>query len=128
MKINPKFETLQYPLRVREKTDSPSNQQKQNSDPEREPQGSPENPEEFNGEDLHPERLGKALESFKVDQQAQSNGLEAKIEGTGPGLKVVLKDSAGGVIRQFTGQEFVQLREISSKGGQTRGKILDRKL
>ncbi len=39
---------------------------------------------------------------------------------------VTLKNGKGAIVRQFTGQEFVQLRETAQVTG--RGKLLDKKL
>ena len=48
-------------------------------------------------------------------------------EGRGPGLKVILKDSQGGIVRQLSGEEFLRLRQGSSTEPRMRGKILDQK-
>lgn len=127
MKINPTYSPMQHSSRVREKSDPTSHsERKSNPNADQDSQGSSdETPDQENPSS---EKLGEAIESFQADEQAQSNGLEAQLEGTGPGLKVVLKDGAGGVIRQFTGQEFIRLREATLKGEPARGKILDRKL
>ncbi len=75
------------------------------------------------------ETVGKAVDDFQKDGQAQSNGLQASVTGRGPGLKVVLKDVNGAVVRQLSGEEFVKMRESrSTSGSPTRGKILDQKL
>jgi hypothetical protein len=74
------------------------------------------------------ENVDAAVDAFKVDQQTQANGLSADVIGQGPGLKVILKDGSGAVIRQFTGEEFLKLREASTQQGAARGKILDQKL
>lgn len=79
-------------------------------------------------EEIGTEKVNQAVQSFQKDEQALSQGLSASIEGNGPGLTVVLKDSSGGVIRHFTGPEFVRLRRATSQGGRIPGKILDRKL
>ena len=55
--------------------------------------------------------VGKAVEHFAADTQTQATGLSAQVEGHGPGLRVVLKDRTGQVIRQLTGEEFVKMRE-----------------
>jgi hypothetical protein len=72
--------------------------------------------------------IEKAIEAFAVDTQTLANGLSASRVGTGPGLKVVLKDSSGAVLRQFSGEEFLRLRGASNKDVRARGKILDQKL
>ncbi len=72
--------------------------------------------------------LEKAVEAFKTDEQAKANGLNAKTDGQGPGLKVILTDNSGKVVRQFTGEEFLKLRSDTHQEGRVRGKILDQKL
>lgn len=67
-------------------------------------------------------KIQDALEEFTA-----SNTLRAQAEGSGPGLKIVLKDGTGAVIRQMTGEEFLKLRETAKSDGQARGKILDQK-
>lgn len=69
-----------------------------------------------------------AIEGFSQDAQAQAFGLTAAQEGEGPGLRVVLKDGHGAVIRQLTGEEFIKIREKVAEQKATRGKILDQKL
>ena len=68
-------------------------------------------------------KVAEAVESFQFDTQATHHGLQASLVGQGPGLRVVLKDSQGAVVRQLSGEEFIRLREATS-----RGKILDQKL
>ena len=71
--------------------------------------------------------IGSALASFGGDPLIQNTGISAEVDGHGPGLKVTLKDGRGAIIRQFTGQEFVELREAAAYGA-NRGKLLDKKL
>ena len=73
-------------------------------------------------------KFDELVDSYRSDLQAQGQGLEASVEGVGPGLKVVLRDGAGSLIRQFTSQEFLRLRAASAKEIGNRGKILDQKL
>jgi hypothetical protein len=70
--------------------------------------------------------LGSALSEFGSDPLIQATGLSAELDGQGPGLKVTLKDGRGAIVRQFTGQEFVELREAAAMGA-NRGKLLDKK-
>jgi uncharacterized protein YlxW (UPF0749 family) len=74
------------------------------------------------------ESIDLAVEAFQSDSQTQARGLNASVEGTGPGLKIVLKDGTGSVLRRFSGEEFLRMREATSKDGRIRGKILDQKL
>lgn len=71
--------------------------------------------------------LTNEVEKFKDDPAALTHGLNAQVQGTGPGLRVTLRDGYGAVVRQFTGEEFLKLRE-SAVQGVGRGKILDKKL
>lgn len=92
------------------------NQQKSNDEPEL---------DEFVVDD---DKVDAAMAAFSADLQSQSNGLEISKAGHGPGLRVVLKDGRGATVRQFTGEEFLRLREVVSKEGRVRGKILDQKI
>ena len=73
-------------------------------------------------------KLGEAVEIFRSEVTKNANGLDVVMEGAGPGLKVILKDTQGGVVRSFTGEEFLKLRNAAYLGGRQSGKILDRKL
>ncbi len=78
------------------------------------------------------EKVAAAVQDFSQELSLRMNGLQASIINSGlsagPGLKVVLKDGTGAVVRQFTGEEFLRLKEAASKDGHARGKILDQKL
>jgi hypothetical protein len=69
------------------------------------------------------ERLDEAVLAFQKDSQAQGQGIAAE---KAPGLKVVLKDGAGSVIRLFSGEEFIKMRE-AIQDGRVSGKIIDQK-
>ncbi len=69
--------------------------------------------------------VGSAVEAFSHDSAVLANGLNAAVEGQGPGLRVTLKDGRGAIVRQFTGEEFIRLREAAAG---PRGKLLDKKL
>ncbi|MBS1962780.1 MAG: hypothetical protein JST04_11220 [Bdellovibrionales bacterium] len=71
-------------------------------------------------------KVNSAVEAFGADTGVAANGLSAEVVGQGPGLRVTLKDGRGAVVRQFTGEEFVRLREAAA--GTNRGKLLDKKL
>lgn len=77
------------------------------------------------------EKIERALEWFAKDEQARANGLTADKNGAGPGLKVVLKDLDGRVIRQLSPREFLKLQAVQTKPEvetvKMNGKILDRK-
>ena len=72
------------------------------------------------------EAVNEAIDAFAVDQYNLSQGITASSEGNGPGLKVVLKDGAGGVWRSVSGEEFLKLREAVVSGKRS-GRILDQK-
>jgi hypothetical protein len=72
------------------------------------------------------EAVEAAVESFSGDESTQSSGISAQTEGQGPGLKVVLKDSTGGILRSVSGEEFLRLREAAYQGRKS-GRILDQK-
>ena len=66
----------------------------------------------------------KAVQDFEKEAQSQQHGLHASIT---PGLRVVLSDVNGNVIRQLGAQEFLKLRQIGSGDSRGRGKLLDQK-
>ena len=72
------------------------------------------------------ETVQQAIDAFGTDEMNQSQGITAMTEGNGPGLKVVLKDGAGGVLRSISGEEFLKLREAVNSGRRS-GRILDQK-
>jgi hypothetical protein len=72
--------------------------------------------------------VGEAVDAFHADTQTLAQGLQASMDGQGPNLRVTLKDGSGALIRQFTGDEFLKLRDAVSKDGRSRGRILDQKL
>lgn len=103
-----------------------------NQGKERDPNSKKEDQEEI-GFDFKAdiEKIEKALEWFAKDAQAQANGLTADKDGRGPGLRVILKDSGGKVIRSLTPGEFLKLQESQTNPTvetvRMSGKILDRK-
>ncbi|MCC7441340.1 MAG: hypothetical protein IT285_06895 [Bdellovibrionales bacterium] len=72
------------------------------------------------------EEVEDAIQHFATERLARERGFQADLVGSGPGLRVVLKDGTGAVVRQFTGDEFVKLRESVAAGPS--GALLDRKL
>jgi len=73
------------------------------------------------------EAIEEAIDHFGEDQINSSHGLSATSEGSGPGLRVVLKDQTGGVLRSVSGEEFLKLREAANSGAKS-GRLLDRKV
>ena len=124
LKIAPVAETIRSLETVRERQDGHSRQQHQQN------QKNPRKEQEDDSPrfEVTERKVTEAMASFKSDAQTIAKGLSVSSEGNGPGLKVVLKDGTGAVVRQFTGEEFVRLREAVSKDGRQRGKILDQKL
>ena len=125
MKIRPLTETLQSFQRVSGKQDkeSRSDQGSQQQGKDRQ-----ETDREESEEIPTYGEVSAAIENFTADKKALENGLTASMAGSGPGLRVLLKDGTGAVIRQMTGDEFVKLRESVTQDPQSRGKILDQKL
>jgi peptidoglycan hydrolase-like protein with peptidoglycan-binding domain len=72
------------------------------------------------------EVVNAAMAAFQADQQTQAQGIAAEVQGTGPGLKVVLKDGTGATIRSLSGEEFLRLREATN-AVRVSGKIFDQK-
>jgi len=79
-------------------------------------------------EELDQQLLSEAIGGFDLEQGTLGSGLRAILAGVGPGLKVVLKDAQGMIVRQLTGTEFLKLRENARSGPRLKGKILDHKL
>ncbi len=73
------------------------------------------------------ENVQKAIEDFSANQTNQSHGISATQEGSGPGLKVTLRDATGGILRSVSGEEFLKLREAIHSGSKS-GRILDQKV
>jgi len=72
------------------------------------------------------ENVNAAMENFQADQQTRAQGIAAEVQGSGPGLKVVLKDGSGATIRSLSGEEFLRLRE-ATHDVRVAGKIFDQK-
>jgi hypothetical protein len=132
MKVNPLANAVQYFSRITrgEKVEEKGTPEQANRDSSRRhSQKDSEKENQQNAErEASPEEIAKAIDAFAGDTLATSNGLHAEVEGAGPGLRVVLKDVSGQVLRQYTGEEFVKLRDDTQKDQRTRGKILDQKL
>jgi len=77
---------------------------------------------------LSPEQEKQAVEKavfdFQTESKSQQHGLQANLS---PGLKVVLSDINGNVIRQFEAAEFLKLRTGGKQDTRGRGKLLDQK-
>lgn len=131
MKINSSTGVIGYSAGVLDKQgggESPQGHSQNQKRKDQETSPSMEQPQE--GIETAPsgEQVDQAVEAFQHEMENQANGLSASVEGTGPGLKVVLKDESGSVVRQFSGDEFVKMRKTATKDGRVRGKILDQKL
>ena len=129
MKIGLLTGPIAYPHVVREKQDGQSpHQDSSNRNPKQNSKDS--DPNDDSNRQADPESIDRAIADFLADKQTQENGLSANVTGSGPGLKVVLTDGSGGVVRRLTGEEFLKLRQSVSEGTsqESRGKILDQKL
>lgn len=124
MKISSLFTATQILDRVREKKDAEGNSRNQHQQNLQQQQKDQDSSKEGVPDE---EVVGAAVQAFGSDTQNQTSGISASMTGNGPGLRVVLKDGTGAVIRQFTGEEFLKLREAASQDGRVRGKILDQK-
>ena len=131
MKVGPLTESVRYLNSVHEKREpgedagQGSGQQYQHQQNHQNPDQSGENSQQVF--DVSDEKVGVAIEAFRRDGQAQAHGLSAEMVGKGPGLRVTLKDGSGAIVRQFTGEEFLKLREATALGRPS-GKILDQKV
>jgi hypothetical protein len=72
------------------------------------------------------ETVNAAMLTFQSDQQTRAQGIEAEVQGTGPGLKIVLKDGSGATIRSLSGEEFLKLRD-ATHDVRVAGKLFDQK-
>jgi hypothetical protein len=127
MKVNspsPLFAALER-IRTSESSGEAPKRERDRSqgDPSKDSNG--ETPEESASSAQFQAELQTAVGEFAQDGAITSNGLQAEVAGQGPGLRVTLKDGRGAVVRQFTGEEFLRLREAASAG---RGRLLDKKL
>lgn len=84
-----------------------------------------ENEKEFE-EVVSDEIVQNAISAFSQDEMNKVSGIRAEAEGHGPGLKVILKDASGGMLRAVSGEEFLKLLEAATQG-QRSGRLLDRK-
>lgn len=128
MKLRSITEAFRYPTLIQgrgESDEAGSEERRQR----RERQGASNGAPKRQDPDSYSEaEVSAAVSAFQSDTQAQASGIAAVVEGSGPGLRVQLKDGSGAVIRQFTGAEFLELRDSVARDGSGRGKILDRKL
>lgn len=103
--------------------DAPKREQKRDDQPKRD---DPESDSSTFSGVLDAEQVGSAVDALSQDLANAAIGLNATMEGQGPGLRVTLKDGRGAIVRQFTGEEFIRLREAAQ--GASRGRLLDKKL
>lgn len=114
--------------RIQEKDDlgrTPDRQKKDQRESEQEKDSKEDSSEWIQVSD---QQVEQAIEGFSLESNDHRHGLVAEASGSGPGLKVLLKDASGGIIRQMTGEEFVKLRQEVAVGSKRPGKILDQKL
>ncbi|MBU6375819.1 MAG: hypothetical protein KGQ59_07480 [Bdellovibrionales bacterium] len=95
---------------------------------EQQNQKSDQDSEQKEPEGMTPEQervaIEKAVAEFEKESQSQQHGLHASII---PGLRVVLTDVNGTVIRQLAPQDFLKLRQGVAGDSRGRGKLLDQK-
>ena len=133
MKIGPLTNLITYPQLVREKQDgnnSGAEYFKENSKKKSKQgdAGAQDSSAEDESTLVTDQNISQAITEFLADKQTLANGLSAVVDGHGPGLKVVLKDQNGEIIRQLSGEEFLRLQRAVSKVAPLPGKILDQKL
>ena len=61
------------------------------------------------------QKIDQEISRFAQDEVAQKKGLQAKCDGEGPGLRVLLQDGQGNVIRRMSGDEFLQIDRKSTR-------------
>lgn len=121
LKVQPQSFAFAQLERVRKNDDAPGKERRERGSSNSENERKKDEKEVF---DL--ERLSQAIDDFGTDPNTQIHGLNASQEGRGPGLRVTLKDGSGAIVRQFTGEEFLRLREAAATPA--RGRLLDKKL
>lgn len=124
MRVRPVTDALQSFQRVSDKQDKGSHNDRSSD------QSGQEKKDEGFQRETPPtvEAINEAMDAFVAEKATLDSGLSVSLDGQGPGLKVVLKDGKGAIVRQMTGDEFVKLRETVSNDPKSRGKILDQKL
>ncbi|MBI4925645.1 MAG: hypothetical protein HY843_06945 [Bdellovibrio sp.] len=129
MKINPFTGVPERFYQVTRKQDLEDGQSGKSEEQEKKQESKQNNKEaEKNNIIADPLQLENAIQSFKDELRIQSKELEASLTSSQLGLKVVLKDGTGTIVRQFSGEEFLKLREAATLDTKSRGKILDKKL
>jgi hypothetical protein len=74
------------------------------------------------------DEVRKAIGVFQTQlERDHLSAMQAEAEGHGPGLRVLLKDREGKLLKAMTGTEFVKMREQDVVEPPKKGKILDRK-
>ena len=58
-----------------------------------------------------------AIDEFSKEKLTLKSGLKASLNKKGSKLSVTLKDSSGAIIRELTGNEFLELRKSIDKSG-----------
>jgi len=110
----------------RKEDGSHARQEKRQRQDEKSKDGDDEPLEKF---EVSEEKVDEAIQQLQADIDSHATNLHVDVEGQGPGMKVLLRDKSGATIRQYSGEEFLKLRETAAaSGANTRGKLLDRKL
>ncbi len=114
MKIRTVQSAVVSPYKVGEKSDKEGFSQNQRDAQDRQTSEEPE-------VEVTDEKVSQAIDAFGAELKEREGGLHAEQVGSGPGLRVVLKDGSGRVIRQLSGQDFLKMRQAVSL------RILDQK-
>ncbi len=128
MKIRSADATPYLQTRVTDKRDAGTSDQghRHGFDSKKNPHSDAENAtEKF---EVSEDEVQSTLDAFGKNEQIATQGLHAETQGSGPGLRVILKDGEGRFVRQMTGDEFVKLKENLTDTQGRPGKILDQKL
>jgi uncharacterized FlaG/YvyC family protein len=74
------------------------------------------------------ENVSHAIEKFSKDEELSQHGIQMSMVGTGPGLKVILRDGSGAVIRQLSGEDFLRLKQLTDKDTHKHSRLLNTKV
>lgn len=86
-----------------------------------------EGPQQDSKDDSEKNSVASSDQLEQAAAEMRKSGIDASIEGQGPGLRVVLKDiHTGKALRNLSGEEFLRLKAQAVVP--FRGRILDRKL
>lgn len=126
MKINPLAGALPFADKATDRVHSKEDASDESlGGQNRQDRGEKRRREETPTVEVNEKSVADAIDKLGGELRAEHTDIQASMEGSGPGLKVVLKDGRGAIIRQMTGDEFLQLR--TSVGPASKGRLLDKK-